>query len=95
MGWQWSAGSGADAQPFFRIFNPVSQGERHDPDGAYVRRYVPELADLPAEHIHQPWNAPDDVLEAAGVTLGETYPRPIVDHSEARDQAMAEYDKVR
>ena len=95
MGWQWSAGSGADAQPFFRIFNPVSQGERHDPNGDYVRRWIPELADLPAEHIHQPWNAPDHVLSDANVTLGETYPTPIVDHSEMRDAAMAEYDKVR
>ena len=95
MGWQWSAGSGADAQPFFRIFNPVSQGERHDPNGDYVRRWVPELADLPTKHLHQPWNAPARVLAKAGVTLGETYPAPIVDHSEMRDKAMAAYDEVR
>ncbi|NBB73426.1 MAG: deoxyribodipyrimidine photo-lyase, partial [Bacteroidetes bacterium] len=95
MGWQWSAGSGADAQPFFRIFNPVSQGERHDPNGDYVRRWVPELADLPTEHLHAPWDAPDRVLRKAGITLGETYPAPIVDHSEMRDVALAAYDAVR
>ena len=95
MGWQWSAGCGADAQPFFRVFNPVSQGERYDPNGDYVRRYVPELADLPANYIHQPWNAPDEVLEEAGVMLDESYPMPIVDHSDARDQALAAYQEVR
>jgi deoxyribodipyrimidine photo-lyase len=95
MGWQWSAGSGADAQPFFRIFNPTSQGERHDPNGDYVRRWVPELADLPTEHLHAPWTAPDEVLQDAGVTLGDTYPEPIVDHSEMRDVALDAYDEVR
>ncbi len=95
MGWQWAAGCGADAQPFFRIFNPVSQGERYDPDGAYVRRWVPELADLPTNYIHQPWTAPHDVLRRAGVELGTTYPRPIVDHGQARDRALAAYETVR
>ena len=95
MGWQWSAGTGADAQPFFRIFNPVSQGRKHDPEGDYVRRWVPELADLPTRHLHAPWEAPEDVLEEAGVELGETYPAPIVDHAEARDRALAEYEKVK
>ena len=88
MGWQWAAGSGADAQPFFRVFNPVSQGETHDGDGAYVRQWVPELADLPDKWIHHPWDAPADVLADAGVELGTTYPRPIVDHAEARDRAL-------
>ena len=88
MGWQWAAGSGADAQPFFRIFNPLSQSKKYDPDGAYIRRWVPELADLPTKHLHAPWTAPPEVLEEAGVTLGETYPEPIVDHSEARDRAL-------
>ena len=95
MGWQWVAGSGADAQPFFRIFNPVSQGERHDPNGDYVREWVPELADLPKKWIHKPWEAPAEVLKAAGVTLGETYPRPIVDHAEQRDEAMERYNEIR
>lgn len=95
MGWQWSAGSGADAQPFFRIFNPVGQGERHDPEGAYVRNWIPELADLPTKWIHKPWEAPAEVLEAAGVTLGETYPEPIVDHAERRDLAMERYNEIR
>ncbi|HTJ81929.1 MAG TPA: deoxyribodipyrimidine photo-lyase [Polyangiaceae bacterium] len=83
-GWQWSAGSGCDAQPYFRVFNPVSQGERFDPSGDYVRAWVPELARLPAEHIHAPWLAPPLVLREAGVRLGETYPAPIVDHAFAR-----------
>ena len=95
MGWQWVAGSGADAQPFFRIFNPVSQGETHDPEGDYVREWVPELAGLPKKWIHKPWEAPDDVLKAAGVTLGETYPEPLVDHSERRDEAMERYNEIR
>ena len=95
MGWQWSAGSGVDAQPFFRIFNPVSQGERHDPDGDYVRRWIPELADLPTRYLHQPWAAPDDVITAAGVRLGTNYPAPMVDHGDARDRAMAAYDAIR
>jgi deoxyribodipyrimidine photo-lyase len=95
MGWQWAAGCGPDAQPFFRIFNPVSQGEQHDPNGDFVRRWVPELADLPTEHLHAPWDAPDDVLDEAGVTLGQDYPEPMVDHSEARDRALAEYNEIK
>lgn len=88
MGWQWAAGCGADAQPYFRIFHPVTQGEKFDPDGTYVRRWVPELAAMPAEHIHQPWNAPEHVLQTAAVSLGVSYPRPIVDHKEARARAL-------
>ncbi len=83
-GWQWAAGSGSDAQPYFRIFNPVTQGQRFDPDGEYVRRWVPELAKLPARYIHAPWLAPPAALEAAGVRLGSDYPAPIVDHAPAR-----------
>ena len=74
--WQWVAGSGIDNQPFFRVFNPVTQGERFDKAGAYVRRWVPELAALPNQFIHAPWTASADVLAAAGVTLGQTYPKP-------------------
>jgi deoxyribodipyrimidine photo-lyase len=87
--WQWVAGSGADAAPYFRVFNPVLQGQKFDPDGAYVRKFVPELADLPNKWIHEPWAAPDEALRNAGVALGETYPRPIVDHGRARDRALA------
>ncbi|MDR6292836.1 deoxyribodipyrimidine photo-lyase [Inquilinus ginsengisoli] len=92
--WQWVAGSGADAAPYFRIFNPVLQGEKFDPDGTYVRRHVPELARLPAKWIHRPWAAPDAVLADAGVTLGKTYPRPIVDHAAARRLALAAFQAL-
>ena len=86
--WQWVAGSGADAAPYFRVFNPVSQGEKFDPDGAYVRRWAPELARLPDDLIHAPWTAPDEALAAAGVRLGIDYPHPIVDHAMARIRAL-------
>ncbi|HEY8965215.1 MAG TPA: deoxyribodipyrimidine photo-lyase [Candidatus Methylacidiphilales bacterium] len=89
LGWQWSAGCGADAAPYFRIFNPVAQGEKFDPRGAYVRRWCPELARLPDAWLHRPWEAPMDVLAAAGITLGKTYPHPVVDHGEARKKALA------
>ena len=95
LGWQWVAGCGADAAPYFRVFNPVTQARRFDPDGAYVRRWVPELARLETRHLHAPWLAPGDALAAAGVTLGETYPEPIVDHGEARLRALAAYEAVR
>jgi len=87
-GWQWSAGCGCDAQPYFRIFNPVTQGEKFDPHGDYVRRWVPELGRMPARYIHRPWKAPDAVLRAADVRLDETYPRPIVDHRFARERFL-------
>jgi deoxyribodipyrimidine photo-lyase len=89
LGWQWSAGSGCDAQPYFRIFNPISQGERFDPEGGYVRRWVPELAKLPAKWIHRPFEAPDAVLAQAGVRLGADYPRPVVALGEGRDRFLA------
>ena len=95
LGWQWVGGCGADAAPYFRVFNPVTQGRRFDPDGAYVRRWVPELAGLEPAHIHAPWLAPADALAAAGVTLGETYPEPLVDHGEARLRALAAYERIR
>jgi deoxyribodipyrimidine photo-lyase len=87
--WQWVAGSGADAAPYFRIFNPVLQGERFDPDGEYVRRWVPELARLESRWIHSPWLAPPSALTEAGVELGRDYPAPIVDHDFARRRALA------
>ena len=93
--WQWVAGSGADAAPYFRVFNPTLQGRKFDPDGDYVRRWVPELAKLPAEHIHAPWEAPADVLRRAGIVPGETYPRPIIAHDEGRRQALAAYAAVK
>lgn len=88
-GWQWSAGCGCDAQPYFRVFNPVIQGKKFDPDGLYVQRWVPELAELPARFIHRPWEAPKDVLCAAGVELGTNYPKPMVDHRFARERFLA------
>jgi deoxyribodipyrimidine photo-lyase len=94
MGWQWSAGSGADAAPYFRIFSPQRQGEKFDANGDYVRRWVPELAALPSKYVHAPSEAPDAVLAAAGVILGTTYPRPIVDHVAARKAAMAAYGEM-
>ncbi len=87
--WQWVAGSGADAAPYFRIFAPVTQGQKFDPKGDYVRLWVPELAKLPAPIIHAPWTAPPIVLKEAGVELGRAYPRPIVDHASARARALA------
>ena len=92
--WQWVAGSGADASPFFRIFNPVLQGEKFDGAGNYVRQYVPELAALPDKFIHRPFQAPVHVLQKAGVTLGKTYPKPIVDHALARERALAALDAL-
>jgi deoxyribodipyrimidine photo-lyase len=95
LGWQWVAGSGADALPFFRVFNPVIQGTKFDPDGSYIRRWVPELRKVPNEWIHQPWAAPGTVLEAAGVSLGEHYPQRLVDHEIARREALQRYSAVR
>ena len=89
MGWQWAAGCGADAQPWFRIFNPITQGRKFDPDGSYVRRWVPELEGLETRYIHAPWEAPPEALEWAGVKLGETYPHPVVDHATARKDFLA------
>ncbi|AJY29963.1 FAD binding domain of DNA photolyase family protein [Burkholderia thailandensis 34] len=86
--WQWVAGCGADAAPYFRIFNPVAQGKKFDPDGAYVRRWVPELAGLPPAAIHEPWAAPPAQLAAASVRLGDTYPVPVVAHDAARRRAL-------
>lgn len=95
LGWQWTAGCGADAAPFFRIFNPVLQGQRFDAHGEYVRRWIPELARLPTRWIHQPWQAPAAELAAANITLGVTYPEPIVDLSLSRERALEAYAAIK
>jgi deoxyribodipyrimidine photo-lyase len=92
--WQWVAGSGADAAPYFRVFNPTTQSLKFDPDGAYIRKWVPELAGLPTKFIHDPASAPLEVLRGAGLALGRDYPRPIVDHAVARQRALAIYKSV-
>ncbi len=94
FGWQWVAGCGADAAPYFRIFNPVLQGEKFDPEGTYVRRWVPELAKAPKRFVHAPWKAPREVLDEAGVQLGRDYPAPIVDHDAARKRALLLYFRM-
>ncbi len=88
LGWQWVAGCGADAAPYYRIFHPVTQGEKFDPEGDFVRRYVPELEKLPSEWIHRPFEAPKEVLLHANVVLGQNYPRPLIDHKDARERAL-------
>ena len=93
--WQWVAGCGADAAPYFRIFNPVTQGEKFDPEGLYVKKYVPELANMSAKYIHAPWLAPDDILKQASVALGQTYPEPIVDLKETREKALSSYQSIK
>lgn len=93
--WQWVAGSGADAAPYFRIFNPITQGQKFDPAGDYVRCWCPELAALPDKYLFSPWEAPDEVLIKSGVTLGRTYPHPIIDHSHGRQRALDAYDQIK
>ena len=92
--WQWVGGSGADAAPYFRIFNPITQGQKFDPDGHYVRRFLPELAKLPNKYLFCPWEAPDDILHQAGVVLGDTYPRPIVDIKASRERALKAFASI-
>ena len=91
MNWQWVSGTGPDAQPFFRVFNPVGQGEKFDPQGDYVRRWIPELGKLDRKVIHRPWEASEEALRKAGITIGETYPKPLVDHARARERALDAY----
>jgi deoxyribodipyrimidine photo-lyase len=93
--WQWASSSGCDSQPYFRIFNPVTQSERFDPEGKFIRRYLPQLAMLPDTSIHAPWTATPLELEAAGVRLGDNYPAPSVDHAEARERTLERYSVVR
>lgn len=95
LGWQWVAGCGADAAPYFRIFNPITQGEKFDPQGDYVRTWVPELANLPAKWIHRPWEAPSEILREAKVRLGIDYPYPIVDHAKAREEALEAFASIK
>jgi deoxyribodipyrimidine photo-lyase len=94
-GWQWASSSGCDAQPYFRIFNPVSQSERFDPEGRFIRRYVPALAGLTHPAIHAPWAAKPMELASAGIELGKTYPLPVVDHAIARQHTLTRYAVVK
>jgi deoxyribodipyrimidine photo-lyase len=93
--WQWVAGSGADAAPYFRIFNPIMQGQKFDPEGVYTKKYVPELKNMPTKYLFNPWEAPAEILSDAGVNLGTNYPKPIVDMQESRDIALQAFDKIR
>lgn len=95
MGWQWIGGCGADASPYFRIFNPIIQGEKFDPDGDYVREYCPELKGVPDKYLHKPWEMPELELLAAGVTLGKSYPQPIISHEKGREKALKAYGEFK
>lgn len=95
MGWQWTTGCGIDSAPYFRIFNPVAQGRRFDPAGDYVRQWIPELQHVPQKYIHQPWEAPQNVLEFSHVVLGVDYPYPIVEHNFARNRALQAYEIIK
>ena len=94
-GWQWVAGTGTDAAPYFRIFNPISQSEKFDPDGGFIREWVPELQDVPDEYIHAPWEMPEDVQEKSDCRIGDDYPKPIIDHKQARERTLAAYGETK
>jgi deoxyribodipyrimidine photo-lyase len=94
-GWQWTAGTGTDAAPYFRVMSPTRQGERFDPDGEYVRRWVPELRDVPAKLIHEPWRMGDAEQRTAGCRIGTDYPEPRVDHAERRRRVVELYEQAR
>jgi deoxyribodipyrimidine photo-lyase len=94
-GWQWTAGTGTDAAPYFRIFSPILQGKKFDPHGAFIRRWLPELSNVPDELIHEPWKMPLSVQRQVGCVLGEDYPHPIIDHAWARQRALAAYSSHR
>jgi deoxyribodipyrimidine photo-lyase len=93
--WQWTAGTGVDAAPYFRVFNPTTQAQKFDAEGTYIRRFVPELADLPTKALHAPWLAPASDLAKAGVVMGESYALPLVDHARARAAALAAHAALR
>ncbi len=95
IGWQWTAGCGPDAAPFFRIFNPILQAQRFDPEGTFIRKWVPELSRLPAAYLKAPWTAPSNVLSSAGIALGATYPYPIINHEFARSRALSAYAEIK
>ena len=94
-GWQWVAGSGADAAPYFRIFNPITQGKKFDEDGVYIKKYLPKLKNMPNEYLFNPWEAPDAILKKAKITLGKDYPYPIVEIKTSREKALAAYEKIK
>jgi deoxyribodipyrimidine photo-lyase len=94
-GWQWASSSGCDAQPYFRIFNPITQSEKFDAEGKFIRRYLPQLTKLDTKFIHAPWTAPEMTLQMAGITLGKDYPRPVVAHDEARKRTLSRYEVVK
>jgi len=93
--WQWIAGCGADAAPYFRIFNPVMQGQKFDPNGEYVRQYIPEISSLPNKYLFNPWEASDEILKKASIKLGSTYPFPIVDLKESRELALLAFQSLK
>jgi len=94
-GWQWAASTGCDAQPYFRIFNPITQSERFDAEGKFIRRYLPELERIPDKFIHAPWKLPAPTQNALGVVIGKDYPAPIVDHALAREATLARFKRAR
>ena len=94
-GWQWIAGCGADAAPYFRIFNPVMQGQKFDPEGIYTKKHLPELKNVPPKYLFNIWEAPDHVLKEAGVTLGIDYPKPILDLKTSREEALAAFSSLK
>jgi len=94
-GWQWTAGTGTDAAPYFRIFNPTSQGKKHDPEGSYARRWLPELAGVSTRYIHTPWQMDEEMQRATGCRVGRDYPYPIIDHRQARERTLDAYRAAR
>ena len=95
LGWQWVAGSGADAAPYFRIFNPITQSEKFDSNGTYIKKWLPELKNVPTKYIHEPWKIPESVLQEINLKLGEDYPLPIIDHKVARERALYHYHSLK